>query len=85
MSQVVLGGTERAAAFVTLFLWGFSLPVLRIRNVYPGSSFLTIPDPGSNNSNKRDWVKISCPTFFCSHKYHKIDNYFIIEQAKKNI
>jgi hypothetical protein len=27
--------------------------VLRIRDVYPGSCFLSIPDSGSNNSNKR--------------------------------
>jgi hypothetical protein len=29
-------------------------PVLRIRDVYPGSCFLPIPDPGSQNSNKRE-------------------------------
>ncbi len=28
-------------------------PVLRIRDVYPGFWFLSIPDPGSNNSTKR--------------------------------
>jgi hypothetical protein len=27
--------------------------VLRIRDVYPGSGFFSIPDPGSKNSNKR--------------------------------
>ncbi len=51
----------------------------------PGSWFLPIldpgsrfPDPGSKNSNKREgWKKISCQTFFCSHKFHKIENYFI--------
>ncbi len=25
------------------------------------------------------------PTFFCSHKYHKIKNYFIFEQVKKKL
>jgi hypothetical protein len=24
-----------------------------------------------------------CPTFFCSHKYYKIETYFIFELAKK--
>ncbi len=31
-----------------------------------------IPDPGSNNSNKREGEKICYPPFFCSHKYQKI-------------
>jgi hypothetical protein len=34
-------------------------------------SGLIIPDPGSQNSNKREAE--FCPTFFCSHKYHKIE------------
>ncbi len=58
--------------------------VLRIRDVYPGSWFLPIPDPGSRisdprskNSNKREgWKKICCHNFLCSHKFHKIANYF---------
>ncbi len=57
--------------------------MLRFRDVYPGSWFLSIPDPGSNKSNKRGGGKICCPTLFCSHKYHKIANYFIFEQVKK--
>ncbi len=32
-------------------------PVLRIRDVYPGSWFLPIPNPGSKNSNKREGRK----------------------------
>jgi hypothetical protein len=24
-----------------------------------------------------------CQTFFCSHKFHKIENYFIFEMPKK--
>ncbi len=45
-----------------------------------------IPDPGSKNSNKRErWKKISCHTFLCSHKCHKIVNYFIFEVLKKKI
>ncbi len=69
--------------------------VLRIRNVYPGSLFLSIPDPdhgsrisdpGSNNSNKREGRKKICyRTFFCSHKYHKTVNYVIFELVKKQV
>ncbi len=59
----------------------------------PGSWFLPIPDPGSRisdpgskNSNKRErWKKISCHTFLCSHKFHKIVNYFSFEELKKKI
>jgi hypothetical protein len=32
-------------------------PVLRFRDVYPGSWFLPFPDPGSKNSNKREVKK----------------------------
>ena len=57
----------------------------------PGPWFLPIPDPGSRisdpgskNSNKRErWEKISCHTFLCSHKFHKIVNYLSFEVLKK--
>ncbi len=52
----------------------------------PGSWFLPILDPGSRiqkREQNRD-VKINCcHTFFCSHKFHKIVNYFIFEMPKK--
>ncbi len=52
----------------------------------PGSWFLPIPDPGSKNSNKRQgWKKICCHNFLCSHKFHKIANYFSFEVLKKKI
>ncbi len=45
-----------------------------------------ISDPGSKNSNKREgWKKISCHNFLCSHKFHKIANYFSFEVLKKKI
>jgi hypothetical protein len=45
-----------------------------------------IPDLGSKNSNKREGgKKISCHTFFCSHKFHITENYFILEMLKKKI
>ncbi len=67
--------------------------VLRIRDVYPGSRILIfpIPDPGSRisdpkNSNKREgWKKFCYQTFFCSHKFHKIEFYFVFEMRKKQI
>ncbi len=45
-----------------------------------------ISDPGSKNSNQRErWKKINCYTFLCSHKFHKIVNYFSFEVLKKKI
>ncbi len=62
----------------------------RILIFYPSR----IPDPGSRisdpesrfqNSNKREgWKKIYCHTFF-SHKFHKTDNYFVLELPEKKI
>ena len=49
----------------------------------PGSR---IPDPGSKKQQqKREVKKISCHTFLCSHKFHKIVNYFSFEVLKKKI
>ncbi len=58
-------------------------PVLQIRDVYCLSRILIFIHPGSKSSNKKRGEKICCPTFFCSHKYHKIVNYFIFELVKK--
>jgi hypothetical protein len=45
-----------------------------------------ISDPLSKNSNNRERrKKISCHTFLCSHKFHKIVNYFSFEVLKKKI
>ncbi len=68
-------------------------PVLRIRDVYPGSWILIfthlgsqISDPRSKNNNKREgWKKICFHNFLCSHKFHKIANYFSFEVLKKKI
>jgi hypothetical protein len=50
---------------------------------HPGSR---ISDPGSKNSNKRErWKKISFHNFLCSHRFHKIANYFSFEEIKKKI
>ncbi len=57
------------------------LPVWRIQDVYPGSWFLPIPDPGSwipdlgsqiqKQQRKTGVKKFFCQTIFCSHKFHK--------------
>ncbi len=61
----------------------------RIRDVYPGSWFLPIPDLGSRiqkQEQKRGVKKKICRhTYFCSLKFHKIVNYFIFEMLKKTI
>ncbi len=63
--------------------------VLRLRDVYPGSWFLPIPDPGSRISDlgsqiqkqqkKREVKKICC------HKFHKTEYYFIFKMLKKKL
>jgi hypothetical protein len=69
---------------------GFVRSVWRIRDVYPGSRILIFTHPGSRiqkQQQKREVKKISCHTgtFLCSHKFHKIVNYFSFEVLKKNI
>ncbi len=69
--------------------------MLRIRDVYPGSWLLPILDPGSRipdsgfriqkQQQKREVKKITSHTFLCSHKFHKIVNYFSFEVLKKKI
>ncbi len=60
--------------------------VLQIRNVYPGSWFLSIPNPWVRipepiNSDKGGG-KICCLNFFRSHiLLHKIENYLILFQV----
>jgi hypothetical protein len=45
-----------------------------------------IPDPGSKTSTKgRGEKKLVVIPFFCSHKFYKIVNFFIIEMLKKKI
>jgi hypothetical protein len=47
--------------------------VLRIRDVYPGSLFLPIPDPGSKNSNKREGEKkIVVMPFFVATNFKEL-------------
>ncbi len=57
--------------------------MLRIRDVYPGSRILIFTHPGSRRGVENNTV--CCQIFFCSHKFHKIVNYFIFEVLKKNI
>jgi hypothetical protein len=50
--------------------------VLRIRDFYPGSRI-------QKQQQKRGVEKFVVISFFCSHKFHKIVNYFIFEMLKK--
>jgi hypothetical protein len=41
------------------------------------------PRPGSNNSNKRGrGKKLVVVHFYCSQKFHRIENYLILEQVR---
>jgi hypothetical protein len=57
----------------------------------PDPDFLPIPDPGSRipdpkTATKERGEKIGCHTlFFKSHKFHKIENYFIFYILKKKM
>jgi hypothetical protein len=53
----------------------------------PDSDFYPswISDPGSKNSTKERVGKNLFPYLFCSHKFHKIVNYFIFEMLQKKI
>ena len=60
----------------------WSQSVLRIRDV---SSESRILDPGSsNNKNEGKFLFVFLP-IFCSHKFHKNENYIIFERVQKNI
>jgi hypothetical protein len=43
-----------------------------------------IPDPKTATKEKGE-KNVSPCIFFCSHKLHKIENYFIFEMLKKKI
>jgi hypothetical protein len=62
--------------------------VLRIRDVYPLSRILIlypsrIPDPKTSTKERGEKKIVVIP--ICSHKFHKIENYFIFEMLKKKI
>jgi hypothetical protein len=64
--------------------------VLRIRNVYPGSRILIFSYPGSRISDPKTATKERVKknfwhTFFCGHKFHKVEHYFIFDMLKKKI
>ncbi len=66
--------------------------MLRIRDVYPGSRImiLPIPDlgsqiPDSKTQQKREVKTNLLSYFFCSHKFHISENYFIFEMLKRKI
>ncbi len=56
-------------------------PVLSILDVNPGSGFLsTIADP---TPQQQRGGGICCPTFFCSHKYHKFKIILFLKWKRK--
>ncbi len=60
--------------------------VLRIRDVYPGSRILIFTHPGSQiqkQQKKRGVKKNLGHTIFCSHKFHKIENYFNLDPGSR--
>ncbi len=65
--------------------------MLRIRDVYPGSWFLPIPDPGSRikdpktATKERGEKKLDVKPFYVATKFNKIVNYFSFEVLKKKI
>ncbi len=51
----------------------------------PDPVFLSVPDLGSENSNKRErWKKISCTAFFCSQKYNENWKLFYFWTGEEN-
>jgi hypothetical protein len=57
----------------------FRIPILALPFSDPGSR---ISNPGFNNNiNKRGGGNNMFSSFFCSHKFHRIENYFILEQV----
>jgi hypothetical protein len=72
-----LNGSIMAADIFSLERRHAFLPaVLRIRDVYPGSRI-------QKEQQKRGVKKDLLSYLFCSHKFHKIENYFIFEMLKK--
>ncbi len=68
-----------------------SWAVLRILDVYLGSQILIFTHHGSRipdtktATKERGEKKICCHIFFCSHKFTKIENYFIFEMLKEKM
>jgi hypothetical protein len=66
----------------------YFLSVFRIRDVYPGSRILIFTHPGTRipdpkTGTKERGEKKLFLYLLCSHKFHKIVNYFIFDMLKK--
>jgi hypothetical protein len=44
-----------------------------------------IPDAGSETKERGEKISCHCHSFFCSHKFHIVENYFSFEMPKKKI
>ncbi len=67
--------------------WLLRKAVLRIRDVYPGSWFLPIPDLGFRIQKQQQMreveKKLDVKPLFVATKFNKIVNYFSLEVLKK--
>jgi hypothetical protein len=64
----------------------YPVAVLQIRDVYPGSRILILIYPGSRIQQQQQTRRGKNKSYlFCSHKYHRTENYFIFEQVKKKL
>ncbi len=65
----------------------YLVPVLRIRDVYPGSRILIFTHPiGSKNSNKREgWKKFVVITFYVATNFTKLQIILVLKCWRKNL
>jgi hypothetical protein len=96
LNNLLVDGSTRHQPATQCELYYSKTTVLPIRDVYPGSRILIIihpgpqiPDLGSRFSNPKTTAKeegkfffIFFLPFFCSHKYHKIENNFYFWTGK---
>jgi hypothetical protein len=68
----------------TLYMLYLNISKHSVADLVSLSRILIFIHPGSNNSNKRGGGKFVVLPIFCSHKYHKIDNYFILSWLRTN-
>ncbi len=81
-AQMRVGGLRGLSQWVQLCTWN---PKIFWSSVADPDFFPSrIPDP-KTATKERGEEKIFCHTFLCSHKFHKIENYFSFEVLKKKI
>ncbi len=78
--QLLLGGTDPREV-ISLYPGSKSLP----SSVADPGCLSRIPDPKTATKGRGWKKKFAVIPFFVSHKFHKIENYFIFEMLKKKI